>query len=371
VAPEELLQRLAACRSSLASSRELSKDEATEQAREIQAFLEKAPSAWLQRPEICTALGDVHAELGTAYFELARTYYEKAIAKSGSKVRVPIRAIEQLANLESRHGQREGNAALIDRAIVRLRALAKVVLEQDPEEVGDEVLEKLGAERLALLGSAYKSFAAVCARDVVSGAGAERLKEMDKAIASSARYYAVGAGEQSSPKLDPYCMLNSLSLVTSKVGPDAAAAYAKIAGRCREKALAEFATDRGFWPAVGVVDGTLVERLFDGGFAAARDSALVDELERGYRQARTGIPVKPKEWDSVTRQIRLLALFHRARAVENADAVRVADQLQELANRLDPGGAEAVAGARTSASKPPATTHPRAAGRRRGGRKRP
>ena len=57
------------------------------------------PAKW-RNGEMLTELGDTYAELGD--FEEAILRYREALAKSGPQERVPIRTVEQLANLEGR-----------------------------------------------------------------------------------------------------------------------------------------------------------------------------------------------------------------------------------------------------------------------------
>jgi hypothetical protein len=165
----------------------------------------------LNRSEVWTALADFHAALGADYFERARSDYERAIGTSDERGGVPIRAIEQLANLEARHGERTGSAILIQQAIARLENLATIVLGKHPEEVDEKTLSRLGNERLALLGSAYKRLAAERASEVVTGSKMASAKAIDEALEASARYY--GAGADDPADLDPYHTLNWLSLV--------------------------------------------------------------------------------------------------------------------------------------------------------------
>jgi CHAT domain-containing protein len=343
VAPEELLERLRSRGVEVGrSDPPLSKEETAEQASWAHVLLEKAPPEWLKRSEVRTALADFHAALGTDYFERARSDYEKAIGISDERGGVPIRAIEQLANLEARHGERRGNAALIEQAIARLEHLAAIVLGKPPAEVDKKKLKLLGDERLALLGSAYKRLAAERAREVVTGAKTVSVKAMDEAIDASARYYGVGADDPAAPGLDTYRELNWLSLVALEARSDPDHENAQRARRCAERANADFERKRDVWSAVGAADARVVEHLFDRRLAAPGDDAVVDELERTYRDALT-VRVKPRQRDSVVTQIRLLARFHRARA-EDQDALRVAERLRELARRLDPAGDEGDGG---------------------------
>ena len=61
---------------------------------------DELPPEW-RNGEMLTELGDTYAELGD--FEEAILRYRQALAKSGPRERVPIRTVEQLANLEGRY----------------------------------------------------------------------------------------------------------------------------------------------------------------------------------------------------------------------------------------------------------------------------
>ena len=60
---------------------------------------DELPAKW-RNGEMLTELGDTYAELGD--FEEAILRYREALAASGPSERVPIRTVEQLANLEAR-----------------------------------------------------------------------------------------------------------------------------------------------------------------------------------------------------------------------------------------------------------------------------
>ena len=60
---------------------------------------DELPAKW-RNGEMLTELGNTYAELGD--FEEAILRYREALAASGPSERVPIRTIEQLANLEAR-----------------------------------------------------------------------------------------------------------------------------------------------------------------------------------------------------------------------------------------------------------------------------
>ncbi|MEO0974767.1 MAG: CHAT domain-containing protein, partial [Pseudomonadota bacterium] len=69
----------------------------------LESILEQLPDAWTERSDVAVALAELHAELGD--FQRAIDAYDTAIDGSGEGSNVPIRAIEQRANLRARHAE--------------------------------------------------------------------------------------------------------------------------------------------------------------------------------------------------------------------------------------------------------------------------
>ena len=148
VAPQELVAELDRLRLSAghARTRDFKKI-----IRDVRDRLNAAPADWSDLPEVQFALGTLYGEFGTEGFEMACAAWERAIAEEDEAGRVPIRAIEQLANLESRIGEKKGGdegLRLIDRAITRLEALrtcAAGELGQPGEKAGGHATGERGA----------------------------------------------------------------------------------------------------------------------------------------------------------------------------------------------------------------------------------
>ncbi|MBM4259759.1 MAG: CHAT domain-containing protein [Deltaproteobacteria bacterium] len=175
--PEELLDDLAKIR--VEQSRK--NDRPTE--RDVRARInainhrlkKRCPAGWLELPPVQSALGATWLALGQ--FAEARKTYLRAIQAADDAGRVPIRDIEQLANIEARLGEKladkesEGEGApapettpqerpleLIDLALKRLDALDQVAITP----LGlDQIALVPNPERSALRGSAFKRKAAV------------------------------------------------------------------------------------------------------------------------------------------------------------------------------------------------------------------
>ena len=112
------------------------------------------PAKW-RNGEMLTELGDTYAELGD--FEEAILRYREALAKSGPRERVPIRTVEQLANLEGRFAVQLSLPDKKGEPRARSERLKpEELLVKAQERL--ELLLKLAptAERYALLGSYYK-----------------------------------------------------------------------------------------------------------------------------------------------------------------------------------------------------------------------
>ena len=93
--------------------------------KRVDAMLEKVPQ-WRDLPEVHAALGKLYGDFGPKAFPRARTAYLRAIAAEDKAGKVPVVAIEQLANLEARNGEKMGGMEgikLIDAAIQRLTGL--------------------------------------------------------------------------------------------------------------------------------------------------------------------------------------------------------------------------------------------------------
>ena len=185
VSPAELLDTLGCARVDLSHEHQ---DLATLQ-RRLDALLGSAPAGWQSLPEVQAALGAVYGELGAEGFERACAAYCRAIEVEDRGGRVPIRTIEQLANLEARTGEARGDLALVERAIVRLRGLIDLCSPPGAAAGGPAPME-----RCAVLGSALKRKAAMLAAANASWPDAARAVLLDKLAAH------IGAG---APALTP------------------------------------------------------------------------------------------------------------------------------------------------------------------------
>ena len=101
---------------------------------------------------------------------------------------------------------------------------------------------------------------------------------------------------------------------------------------CSAKANANFMESASFWDAIMVPEAFLIEALCSGILSdpgESGDRALEKVIEH-YEASLRSIQVLPKEMDSVTQQLNLLALFFEARK-----QAHIGRRLRRLAERLN------------------------------------
>lgn len=318
VAVEELLADLRGQREQIKGGGQ--KPSFAQTSQRIARILTKSPPEWADRPDVLQAIGELYADYGGDGFAAARDAYERALDKNGG---ASIQVIEQLANLESRHGEKlakqgksEEGLKLVDRAITRLNALAGITLSGDAKATN--------AERAGLLGSALKRKAAVLAEnsDIKWSTVAEVLEE-------SAKAYLSATGDDVAKT--PYNTLNALPLAWLSGHLDAIPAPADLASRCDATAQRRFATSKDFWDAVMSADAEMTAWLL----GKPLDNPA-ETLRKIYDEAVEKLPLSARQWDSVVTQLRLLVKFLRLRKAKG-DAER-ASILEQLAQHLDPMG---------------------------------
>jgi len=299
-------------------------------------------------PSLHSALGDLYADLGPDHFELACRCYEQAIRAADSAGRVPIRSIEQLANVQARLGGARDDAALVARAIGRLEQLVQLTGAALPDAQGrapgDAPL--VGAERAGLLGSAWKRKAAIHARGALAGRAGE-LAHMKDALAHSARCYRAAASELGAPQVAPYQTLNWLFVWSLTALADERRRYVPHVQRCVAAANTAYTDDPQPWNITVVADAALLTALLEQSLAAmdASGDHALDTLAAAYDEVLRNALLTPRERDSVLRQVALAALFHQAleQAQGTASPHATGQRLQALVQRLQPGaGVQAV-----------------------------
>ncbi len=353
VSPEELLDELASVRAELSRRRgRQGERELAAHVRTIEQLLKsRCPAAWLDLPQLQSALGAAWRDLGR--FKDAADAYLKAIQAEDKAGRVPIKDIEQLANVEARLGERQGNESLIRRGLARLRRLDELVSLRDGEPAAGRA-SLANAERSALRGSAWKRLAsAQAARALKPGAKADESVEAAQAMRESLKEavsaYREAEGQPGQARFEPYHALNRLALDSLTPWSDAAERDAALAlsDECAREAAQRFRSEPGFFNAVMQPEARLVQRLLDRSLGKPGEAgdAVLEELAEAYAQALSNITVKPRDMDSVISQMCLLSRFYDASFVVDKAAGeqrageqrRIASRLIALAERLQPG----------------------------------
>jgi pimeloyl-ACP methyl ester carboxylesterase len=125
--------------------------------RRVDALFGRCPtdSKWEKRGDVLYTLGMLFADFGQEGYERASEYLLRAIEAEEQAARVPIKAIEQLGNMEVRCGDGQDDSESIQRGGERLQLLSQAVAARP----GDPT-SRPTAERCGLLGSAWKRRAA-------------------------------------------------------------------------------------------------------------------------------------------------------------------------------------------------------------------
>lgn len=342
--PDELLDELSSRRAGLARAGERQSPRDLEAARSsLQVLLkDRCPAGWLRLPALQSALAALWSDLGA--LTQAREAYLAAIQTEDGNGQVPIRDIEQLANVEARLGEKVADPKLIQLALARLRRLDELV-------AGDAAVEQapaaINAERSALLGSAAKRLASLYARQVLDPCASATDRQraavaMTDAGRQSAAAYGKGEGLPGEPGFRPYHALNRLALEAVLTKDEAAAAETiDLVRYCQSAAHNAYRCNGSLWDAVMAPEAMLVESLLDRRLLQEGDSgqSAFEEVARGYDESLAKLTLKPREVDSVVAQICLLSRFCDARQVASGAPgwQLAADRLITLAERIAPG----------------------------------
>ena len=334
VTKEELMQRLRELATKAASGDPPSTQRSCELAGAVDMALQSCPDDWKSLPAVRFALGEVYAELGDAYFDKAREQYLAAIRLEDRSGGVPIRAIEQLANLEARTGYNLTNSVLITAALRHLEGLvqlASTTLDPAEQNNGTESPTGSNSERAALLGSAYKRLAAVLTENLRQDQNKDQNKEGGDVLLALERaidWYAK-AGTQ------PYQVLNLLALEAVRdFGIQAQPTSLDRVRGCAQQARAAWLANPDFWNAVIPADALMTERLLDRSFGSkgrAGETSFT-EVQKTFADALAHVPGTPRELDSLVQHLRILQVLFEAQGRLNP---RLAGRARLIAERLD------------------------------------
>lgn len=377
--PDELLDALARLRADLARRPGvLTPADRQAQVERVDALRKRCQPAWLSLPQVHAALGDVFADLGE--MSRARDEYVKAVQAEQLDC-VPMRALEQLANVESRLKGREAeDGAAAARALERLDALDRVVAPSfEPEATGPAPKEtstgrrRKGSaaatgpyagtsERHGLRGAVKKRAVVALADEVLQpGPGrrdrADALRELRLGLGKARDAYA--RGESLGGVLAPYPALNRLwidALLAEGTDGDASPPI-ELVRRCEAAANEAYRRSEDPFDAIMAPEARLVAALLDGSFGSPGDDgqrALEDRL-RDYRESIDGILLTRRHIDSVVGQMTTMSRLYEALASESgsgetgARRKRSASRLLQMAEELLPGsGSRAKEGSKPS-----------------------
>jgi CHAT domain-containing protein len=354
VALEELIDQIEGIRLGIYRRREVvSRSEAKGIVTRVKQLLARCPRNWLSQPPVNFELARTYGLLGEEYFEDAYQLYRAALAAEDKSGRVPIAAIEEMANIESRLGERNNAPELVEQAIERLRGLDRVVADGGgyaPAKGRTETkVVRPNVERQSLIGGAYKRKAAVYARRILGSRNTpsdEAISGFEEALKNAIAAYEQASATTAEKRFDPYPALNALALRalegTYRKGVAESVAYA-------ERASKRFKESPDVWHAVMAADSYMVESLCRGrlGGDDAGNEKTFEQVCQRYEAALANLQVAPKDLDSVAQQLCLLALLFDAKGATRAKAARAkadamtAQRLRRLANKILPGNCRA------------------------------
>jgi CHAT domain-containing protein len=219
-------------------------------ARRLARIPKSQSDTWQQRADVCAALGQAWGELGQ--WEQAVAWLVKAL--NGERGECPMRAIEQLANFRVRLAAERWHKAqrlpATKREAARQSALADV--EAAILDLDTLCSRAPTAERLNLLGSAYKRLA---------GIESDRGKRLD-ALTNMAHHYQLSLTRQAAA----YAFTNWLAatlLVDQQGGPKVikAAAIQQQLTELQHDLGLRLEDDPNFWDSASLADLSLSELL--------------------------------------------------------------------------------------------------------------
>ena len=353
--PDELLDELARLRSE--ASRKLGRlgpRERRARVDAVQALLDKrCPASWRDLPVVLSALGATWRDLGET--QRAQEVLRQAIQAEDAMGRVPIRDIEQLANIEARHGEHEARQQIAE----AVAAGTPVPLEPGglaSIRLALKRLVRLGglvgsgsrhAERSALRGSAWQRMAAVRADQLRhmktqdARRGTVRTR-MDEALARAIAAYASAEGSADA-EFHPYNALHRLLLqaVSGSFGNDASARQMAVqcARDCGTAAQRSLDAEGSLWDAVLQPAAVLAELMCSGELGEDDDAGRTAHARvlAAYTEVADRLLLKPGQLDTVATNLQRLADFCDALGDgKDAQRRRMSERLRDLARQLQP-----------------------------------
>jgi len=244
------------------------------------------PAAWADNPELLAAAGQACGEL--LQLDHAIDCYTKALRME--KAAVPIRCVEQLANLRARRAVIANDkkaAEVISDSIALINSLELLIgpgggkrrSKNSRRRKGQEngLAERQTMERLSILGSCYKRLAQVTRGDARKAA----LKQM------SIHYYAAFERRRK-VRLDTYPLLNwllaEMLLAAGGAGGTAVDELSDWLAKAEASLTPGDEREVSIWDAMARGDVALARLLLSDADVADRQTAMVEAYLRPWRR---------------------------------------------------------------------------------------
>ncbi len=335
VAVEEVLNQLDSLSAQLTHA-----EKATARGR-LSEVEQQCPSEWLKQGNIQERFGVVYGE--RELFAEAVEHYKQAVGCENVSNPATLRAVEQWINVAVRHGEKEGDKAMIQSAIQtgrHLLALGKT------------------SERLNLMGGAQKKLARL----------ETDTKQIQAHLEQAAVDYREAAGQlEQAGMRDPYPILNAM-VIEVLLGKEDAGREA-VLSQCEALAQARFKETRSAWDAITMADVNLIRAFIGHLIPQERDN-----LVHTYRAAFAESSATPREQDSALTHIKFIREMLKkvphadrdvsASAIEALDAI--VKQLQHSDQPAEPPASQAsLISARSSRQPRLAKPSPKQRGRKK------
>ena len=310
----------------------------------IDDLLSGTPGSWRNLPDVQAAIGKIYADHGPAGYEQAIEAYVRALSADDHRTGVRVDIVEQLANLEARHGAAIGGDAGVRQvrsAVARMERL----LEATSSSPADRRRRPDNGtpERWSILASARKREAVLLARDIVQqgptassksgrrkGSRTAAQRALRELLQRSRADYASACTTADRDDFDPYPLINKLQLdgVLGEVADTDKAKFLEQVEACRRLARERFRASYDFFDAASSADAEVARMLIEGDLAKHRK-----KLAEVYRDAVGMVPSNARTMGSVRAQLAVLATLIRGLGgvKANAEALEwVGEQLTKL-----------------------------------------
>lgn len=289
---------------------------------------------WLQAPEIQYQLAGLYGNVLPEGFEAARSAYQIAIAEEDRNGKVPITALELLANLESRQAETLAFQAielkedtperlelfirakdLANTAIERLDGLLKITKYVQTAAAPEHSIGfNSNAERFALLGSAYKRLAIILLQD-----DAKAWDKIEAALRQSITAYQQGEARELGTRLKAYPLINRLQLTAILQGFNPHTAedenYLELLDQAYNTVRLQFAESNEFFDAVMSADIEIARFLLESPpDKTPTEAEAAAKFVQLYKEVTQELPGTLRVFNSVVQQLKNLAQLLRAAA---------------------------------------------------------